>query len=72
MAFSANHKFTPNFVSPLKIIHYLSPEALSNALPVFAPAQMAHVVQREKEAVPGGREPGESEGNIELFECYFG
>lgn len=49
-----------------------SPESLSGRLPLRTLAQVSDVVEGEEEAVPGGGEPGEGEGGIELLEGQFG
>lgn len=48
------------------------PEPLPWRLPLWTLAQVADVVEREEEAVPGGSEPGEGEGCVKLLKGQLG
>lgn len=50
----------------------LSPESLSGRLPLWTLAQVADVIEGEEEAVPGGGEPRECKGGVELLEGQLG
>lgn len=60
------------FACLLAVLWCSSPESLSGRLPLWTLAQVADVIEREEEAVPGGGEPGEGEGGVKLLEGQLG